>query len=128
MQINNTLFENKFYAEAKEALGQVSDGSIVYKVIDLIDQLEDKEKLYGKAKQKLVNEYGTVNEDKQSFTIPKDKIELFSSELEKLLNEAVELRGEIIIIPQGKVTLNANQIRAIRQIVTISEIPAGGGS
>lgn len=66
----------------------VSAGYDLMKIVKTFDiELE----LYTKAKKKLFDKYGKEDKEKKSVSIPKEKVEAFKKDLEKLLDKEIKL-------------------------------------
>jgi len=90
-----------------------------YRLIKLTKKINSEVTDFEKARNELIKKYGKTDE-KGITSVPKDKIEEFSKELEPVLAE--ELKMDISLIPynlleKSKIELSANDLIAIEKFI-----------
>ena len=119
--LTNAIFENEFFLDITKELYTNEELPIqfVYKFAGIYKELEKKNILYCEIKDKLIKKYGTEEQD--SFTISKEKVQLYREELNDLLQESFSIDlNKISYIPQIK--LSAATVVSLEGIIDFSEL------
>ncbi|TRZ83638.1 hypothetical protein D4R86_00440 [bacterium] len=119
MKIKNSFFENGI-SELKK-LGEMDlpiQTSVMiakgFKELDVVI------KSYQETKQKLLDKYGTISEDKQKYTFEDENLVAFQKEFEELLNVENEVKFDKVTLPKD-MKLSANFLMALENFIAIEE-------
>jgi len=93
-----------------------------YNIARLVKDIDKEAVIYNELQSKMLNKYGTPNEDKISFSIAKEKVEDFNKENKEFLTTEFEVqRHKVETEELGSVDLTPNEVSAIEPLLNIIE-------
>ena len=97
MKIRNTLFENTQYFETIEKIHSSDQLSVMdaYRINRLVKKLNELNEEYSELKKKLLDQFGTPEEEQGHFKVEGDKQEPFMKEMNDLINIEHDLETEL---------------------------------
>jgi len=93
-----------------------------YNIARMVKDIDKEAVMYNELQRKMLNKYGTPNEDKVSFSIKKENVEDFNKENKEFLSTEFELeRHKVETAELGSVALTPNEVTAIEPLLNIIE-------
>ena len=110
---------------SQEAVNKIADKplpvKISYRLAKLIKSIESELEVFEGERKKLLERYGTINEEKQCYNIPNDKTEKFNAEFSQLVGTETELSAEKIDLSNEDIKLTAKEFIALEPFIKFEE-------
>ena len=110
---------------SQEALNKLADKplpvKISYRLAKVVKTVGTELELYESERKKLLEKYGTPDNENKYYNIPKDKAEMFNTEFTQLLNTETELSAEKIDLSGEDVKLTAKEFIALEPFIVFGE-------
>lgn len=110
---------------SQEAVNKLADKplpvKISYRLAKLIKAIESELEVFEGERKKLLERYGTINEEKQCYNIPNDKAEKFNAEFAQLIGTETELSAEKIDLSNEDIKLTAKEFIALEPFIKFEE-------
>jgi len=119
-KIKNEFFESGAVLELKKLTDKELKAKVSYKLVKVIKKINDLGKIYIDTKQKLLEQYGTLSEDKKQYSFETENSIKFQKELKDLL--AIENEFEFKKVElSGDTILSARAIMLLEDFIIIKE-------
>lgn len=126
--LKNVVFTNEKFMETIKEINESKDlaPKDSYNFFLLVQEIENYIKAFESTRIKLVQKYGTENEEKTekegvSYSFTPENMEVFSADFNELLNQTFDLQFEKIKYPETLV-LSPSQLAATKDIFDFSAL------
>lgn len=123
IELKNEVFINEEFIKAVRTINSSDEMSAkaAYWFNRFSKELQERSKDFDEIKQKLLEKYGKLNEEKGHYDIEKDNVNEFTKQFEELLTQQFEINLTKILFPET-IKISPYQIELLEDIFDFSTL------
>jgi len=120
VKITNEFFESGAVKELTKLTEKEIKATIAYKLVKVIKKINELGIVYMKTKQKYLEQYGILSEDRKTYSFEGENLEKFNIEMKELLKIENEFSFKKVVLP-GDIELSAKTLMLLEDFITVKE-------